>query len=240
MQQLERWEDILAEVKRQQRFMDMLCSSATADYRSKGGKIFCQKGCAGCCTLAVNCTAAEAVLLAAELDDRRKEELTSYIERLKMGIAGVSDLRGYLRMHRKELCGCPFLDDGICGVYPARPISCRALLSTMESRWCGADFSELGSGEKQAFADSLDRSAVAFPMHYLASPQSAGRELEMQASMQMAKEFGFSLYGSMPVLVHLFTESSLMEAFGSGPEAVLAAAASAGLDSPFLLQIEKL
>lgn len=240
MQQLEQWKDILAEVERQLRFMDMICSSAATDYRSRGGEIFCGKGCGSCCTLAVNCTAAEALLVARTLDEKQQGRLKSYVERLKGAVGEAADLRSYLRLHRKELGGCPFLDDGICGVYHARPFSCRALLSTRESRWCGADFSKMKADEKQAFVESLDRSAVAFPMHYLASTQNAGRELEMQASMQTTKVFGFSLYGSMPALVHLFAEYSLLDALGKGADAVLAVAASAGLDSPFVLQVEKL
>jgi hypothetical protein len=77
-------------------------------------------------------------------------------------------------------------------------------------------------------------------MHYLASSQDAGQQLEAQTSLQMLKEFGFSLYGNMPVLVYLFTAYDLSESFAKGADSVLAVAVSAGLDSPFLLQVEKL
>lgn len=240
MLHIERWKNIVAQIETGQRFMDMLCSSAVADYRSRGKEIFCAKGCGSCCTLAVNCTAAEALLVANALDNRQEEKLKVYVDRLKEVAAAAGDLKDYLRLHRKELGGCPFLDHGVCGIYAVRPISCRALLSTRESFWCGADFSELQPEEKQAFVESLDRSQVAFPMHYLASTRDAGQKLETQAGMQMLREFGFSLYGSMPVLVYLFRDSGLLESFAEGGEAALAVAASAGLDSPFLMQVEKL
>jgi Fe-S-cluster containining protein len=207
----ESWENILASVENGQKVMDLLCASAAADYRSKNGEIFCGKGCSSCCTLAVNCTAAEALLIAQALDQEQSEKLKDYVARLKVLVGDAVDLKGYLRLHRKELGGCPFLDGGICGVYSVRPISCRALLSTKVNRWCAADFSELPPAEKLAFIESLDRKAVAFPMHYLACTQDAAQKLEAQASMQMVKEFGFSLSGSMPVLVYLFKECRLID-----------------------------
>lgn len=240
MQQTERWSGILADVERAQGFLDLVCSSAIADYRGQGGSIFCAKGCASCCTLAVNCTAAEALRVAMGLSEPQRERLRSHVARLKELVGGVADLKGYLRLHRQELGGCPFLEDDSCGIYPLRPLSCRALLSTRESYWCGVDFSGLSAAEKGAFMESLDRSVVAFPLHYLASVQETGRSLEMQAAMQMTKEFGFSLYGSMPVLVHLFCDRGLADSFEEGAGAVMAVVAAAGFGSPFILQLETL
>lgn len=240
MQPDAKWKNILAEVESMQRFMDMCCSSASADYRAGNGEIFCSKGCSSCCTLAVNCTAAEAFLVAAALSEQQQKALVVFVEKLKDKIRGIADLTSYLQMHRKELGGCPFLDNGNCGVYSVRPISCRALLSTKESRWCGVDFSELSSAEKLAFVESLDRPAVALPMHYLACTRDTGQQLEAQAALQMLKEFGFSLYGNLPVLACLFTGYDLLDSLGEGADTVLAVAAAAGLDNPFLLQVETL
>jgi Fe-S-cluster containining protein len=232
--------NILAEAASMHRFMDMFCTTASADYRAENGEIFCAKGCSSCCTLAVNCTAGEALLIAAALTAEQRAALADYVKKLKDKIGGISDMKSYLRLHRRELGGCPFREEGICGIYEVRPISCRALLATKESRWCGVDFSELSSPDKLAFMESLDRKAVAFPMHYLAATQDTGQQLEAQTSLQMMKEFGFSLYGNMPVLAYLFTESDLQSCLAKGADSALAVAASAGLDSPFLLQVEKL
>jgi Fe-S-cluster containining protein len=240
MLQVERWENILANVASGQSFMDTRCASAAADFCSQGGEIFCGQGCSSCCTLAVNCTAAEALLVARALDQQQTENLKGYVAHLKERLGDAVDLKGYLRLHRKELGGCPFLDNGSCGVYSVRPISCRALLSSKESHWCAVDFSELSSAEKLAYMESLDREAVAFPMHYLACTQDSGQKLESQLSLQMLKEFGCSLYGSMPVLVYLFKECSLIDSFQKDADALRAVAASAGLDSPFLLQVDTL
>lgn len=236
----QRWEKILDDIASGQRFMDQLSAAAIADYRAKNGEIFCGKGCSACCTLAVNCTAVEAVLVARALDQQQVENLKEYVARLKTRVCEAVDLKGYLRLHRKELGGCPFLEGGLCGIYAVRPISCRALLSSKESRWCAVDFSEISPAEKLAYMESLDRAAVAFPMHYLASTLDAGQKLESQLSLQMLKEFGCSLYGSMPVLVYLFKECSLIDSLQKGADEMLAIAAAAGHDSPYLLQVETL
>lgn len=234
------WKKILADVASGQRFMEQLSAAATAEYHARNGEIFCAKGCSACCTLAVSCTAVEAVPIAAGLDQEQRENLREYVARLKTTVREAADLKSYLRLHRNVLGGCPFLSGGLCGIYSVRPLSCRALLSTKESRWCGVDFSEVAPAEKTAYMESLDRSAVAFPMHYLASSRDAGQKLEAQLALQMLHEVGFSLYGSLPVLVYLFSEHDLLDKLGKGADAALAAAVSAGLGSPFLLQVETL
>jgi len=233
-------EHMRADVESGQRCMELLCTSAVADYSSSGGVIFCTKGCSACCTLAVNCTAGEAFFIAKSLGQEQQEKLKHYVARLKDKVSDVVELKDYLRLHRKELGGCPFLDGCCCGVYSVRPISCRALLATKESRWCAVDFSELTSAEKLAFVESLDRTAAAIPMHYLARTGDAGQKLESQLSLQSLLKYGFSLYGSMPALVYLFTEYDLAENLGKGPDTVRATVAAAGLSYPFLLQVETL
>jgi Fe-S-cluster containining protein len=235
-----KYTDLLATVPEQHTFMERCCAAAISNYSAKGGTIHCKKACGNCCTLAVNCTAPEALLISSYLDDTRKNALLDYIGRFKEKVTGVSDLKSYLRLHRQELGYCPFLEEGICGIYATRPISCRSLLSTKESRWCGADFSELDQGTKESFINSLDRSQVAFPMHYLAATQQAGQSLENQLSMRMMQDFHLSLYGSMPVLVHLFAECNLMEAIASGADAVRSLISAKGFESPFILQVDTL
>lgn len=233
-----RWGEILGETRKQQQFLDMFAMDRTADYRARGGEIFCAKGCSNCCTLTVNCTLAEALLLADSLDESQSVRVNDYAERLKSMLAGITDLKEYLQLHRREMGGCPLLGaGGACGAYAVRPLSCRALLATRESRWCGVDFAALTPAEKQEFVAGLDRSAVAFPMHYLAATQSAGRELEVQATMLLLKNCGLSIYGNMPVLVHLLQEHDLLEAVAAGRSAVTEVITAAGLDNPLLLEI---
>jgi len=231
----------LAETVQQHLFMDRLAAALAADYRAGGGLIHCGKGCSCCCSLVVNCTFPEALLLAGGLDEGLLQHIDRYTERLKGLLGGVAALQDYLRLHRRESGGCPLLGaDGACLEYARRPLSCRALLATKESRWCGADFAALTAAEKEAYVASLDRAATAFPLHYLAATQHAGGELERQALLTMAGRYGFSLYGNMPVMVHLASRWGLAAAVSAGEAAVRELLEQAGLAHPLLLALEAL
>ena len=224
----------------QQQFLDQLTTALAAAYRAQKGQIYCGKGCSNCCSLVVNCTFFEAQLLAERLDEALLQRVDHYTERLKELLPGVTALKDYLRRHRRESGGCPLLGaDGACQAYGIRPLSCRALLATRESSWCGADFAALTAAEKEAFVASLDRTVTAFPLHYLAAAQDAGREMERQSLLGMAKEFGFSLYGNMPVMIHLASRWRLAATVPAGAAAVRELLQRAGLDHPLLLQLEE-
>ncbi len=205
-------------------------------YTTSGGRIYCGKGCHNCCSLAVTSTFAEALLVAGALEERHARPLQAYVARLRENLGEVSDLKSYLRMHRKKLGFCPFLDaDGSCGVYAVRPFSCRSLLSTRPSGWCGADFGELHPLEKEAFLSSLDRSVVAFPAHYVAATRDLGQELESQIAWSMTDRFGCSLSGNLPFLVALEREYRLSELICRGAEEIRHLLDREGLNSPFLI-----
>jgi hypothetical protein len=84
---------------------------------------------------------------------------------------------------------------------------------------------------------SLDRSAVAFPTHYAATPQDIGRELEEATLRQMETVYTFSLIGSLPWLVWLELEHSLSSRLSEGSEAVQSYLASKKLTNPFLIVV---
>lgn len=232
-------DELLAGLAGQRQFLEMLTGSLAAAYESSGGTIHCARGCSGCCSLVVNCTMAEAFAIARLLDEERALLVDAHVERLKGLLAGVDDLKGYLRSHRQKSGGCPLLErDGSCGIYAGRPISCRALLSTREKRWCVTDFARLSSEEKRMFMESLDREA-AFPTHYFASTRDAGAEMENGLSMAMAAACGFSIYGNMPVLIHLARRHDLAGALSSGRKGVEKLLQATGLDNPLLLQMEQ-
>jgi Fe-S-cluster containining protein len=229
------------DISRKQQFLEQLTAALVAGYRARDGQIFCGRGCSSCCTLAVNCTLPEAQLLAEQLDEEQLERVDRYVERIKELSAGVTELKEYLRRHRRDSGGCPLLaGDGACAAYAHRPFSCRALLSTKESRWCGVDFADLTAAEKEEFFASLDRSVTAFPLHYLALARDAGRELERQALLQMAAEYGFSLYGNMGAMVHLVHSHGLTDILAAGAAGIKELLRRTGLDNPLLLQFEEI
>lgn len=230
--------DLLDVVKQQQVFLEMFVRSWVDDYRSSGGAIFCGKGCRNCCSLAVHTGFAEALAVARHLDETQGRAVESYAVKLKDLLHGVSELPEYLRLHRQTMGFCPLLTDaGACGVYPVRPLSCRSLISTRESVWCGADFSQVSQAERDAFVAALDRKVVAFPSHYVAVLQESGKELEEAGAKSMREGMGFSLYGNLGVLVHLCRSQGLAEACLEGKSSAACCIAGAGFDHPLLLTI---
>jgi Fe-S-cluster containining protein len=229
-----RWTELLEEVAVQRQCLDMMNAAWIGEYAARGGVIHCGRGCHGCCSLAVNCTLTEAVGLAGCLDVTQLAAVGAYAGRLRELTATVQDLKGYLQMQRREMGMCPLLaHDGACSAYVSRPLSCRSLLSTRESYWCGVDFAEVAPAEKEAYLTSLDRSAVAFPLHYLASAQETGRELESRQLAHMQELFGFSCYGCMPVLVTLVHDHGLSGAASRKEAEALVEAA--GFADPLLV-----
>jgi len=227
---------LLDQVKQQQAFLEMFVRSWVDDYRSDGGAVFCGKGCRNCCSLAVHTGFVEALAVARRLDEGQGRRVEAYAVKLRDLVQGVGELPEYLRLHRQEMGFCPLLDeDGACGVYPVRPLTCRSLISTRESAWCGADFSKVAPAERDAFIAGLDKKVVAFPSHYVAVLQESGKELEDVGAQQMRALLGFALYGNLGVLVHLCRNHGLAEACLQGSTQATRVIAKAGFDHPLLV-----
>ena len=230
------WSGLIAEVEQMQQFLELFSRAWTVDYQNSGGRIHCGRGCSGCCSLAVNCSFVEALAIARSLSEEQASRVADHVSRLVDRTAAIEGLKEYLRMYRDEIGACPFLDtDGACGIYPRRPLSCRALLSTREPIWCRTDFSGLDAAEKQAYMEGLDRSVVAFPLHFVASTQETGLELETRAGRLMADLCGFSLYGNLPTLVWLAREHGLAEVSCHGRVAVEQLLTTTGSAHPCLM-----
>ena len=226
----------LTSVQERQDCFDHLCTAWSSEYRQRGGAVHCGKGCSGCCSLVVNCSFPEAVLVANALNQQQLEQLQTQIPRIQEAAASSASLKEWLRAYRFGAGPCPFLgQSGACGVYEARPLSCRSLLATKEPEWCITDFASLGRQEKQDFMESLDRSAVAFPTHYGATPQEIGQELEEATLRQMETVYGFSIIGSLPWLVWLEREYQLSSRLTGGRDAVQDYLTAEGVTNPFLI-----
>lgn len=229
---------LIPEVQQRQDCLDQLCASWTTEYRQRGGAIHCGKGCSGCCSLVVNCTFPEAVLIASALSSSQAEQVQSRAVVLQSIATQASSLKEWLSCYRQQAGSCPFLDQaGACGIYPVRPLSCRSLLATQAPHWCSTDFSALSSPEKQQFMESLDQSAVTFPTHYASTPQEIGRELEEATLRQMETVYDFAILGSLPWLVWLELEYGLSSRLPGGRQEVHNYLESQGLLNHFLVVI---
>ena len=234
------WQALINEISEQHAFFDEEAAKWVDSYTLRGGRIFCGKGCRECCNLAVNGVFTEALHIAEGVTSDQARRVREFAGRLLENTRDISDLKSYLRMHRKKMGFCPFLDDdGSCGIYDVRSFSCRSLLATRESRFCGLDFTELSRDEQMAFIAGLDLQAVSFPMHYAAATQELGQDLESRAAHRMAGRFGFSLYGSLPFLVFLQLEHHLSRTIEEGFQATLRFLKREGLGNPCLVMLDR-
>jgi len=174
-------------------------------------RIYCQKGCPNCCSLVVNCSFPEAVTVAKSLTGEQRKLVADRALSIRNLARQSKGLLEFLRGYRNAIGSCALLDarEQSCSVYAARPLTCRALLSTRPSAWCGVDLATLHPLEKEAFLSSLDRDLVSFPTHYLAAPQELASEYETDLGALMQKQFGHGLSGNLIYQVWLEQEHQL-------------------------------
>ncbi|HSL40544.1 MAG TPA: hypothetical protein VK857_09235 [Desulforhopalus sp.] len=105
----------------------------------------CQAGCSTCCTRNVTITAVEGELILRWV---QAEGLASWLGKvLKMAGPGQTPAqttnefaraclegREGIEEAEPDLSPCPFLDGGICRIYPVRPFACRVFISTVRCR----------------------------------------------------------------------------------------------------------
>ncbi len=226
------------EIRQKLLFFDQFCDAWSSEYRLRGGTIHCGKGCSGCCSLVVNCTGPEAALVADRLTASQTSRLQAQIPLIQDCADRASSLKEWLSSYRQQAGPCPFLEqDGSCGIYQMRPISCRSLIATKGSQWCTTDFAALTATEKQAFMEDLDRSVVAFPTHYAATPQEMGQELELAILRAMERRYGYSLLGNLPWLVWLIHKHGAEQLLTTDAETVGHLLAAQGACSSYLTSI---
>ncbi|NJA07486.1 YkgJ family cysteine cluster protein [Methylococcaceae bacterium WWC4] len=84
----------------------------------------CDKGCATCCTLRVTATAPEVLLIERFIRHGqargRELNLAKRVVKANAETAGLDEARRVALRRR-----CPFLERGVCMIYPVRPLACR-------------------------------------------------------------------------------------------------------------------
>lgn len=216
--------------------------SAIAAWRQEDGagvRLWCGPGCGNCCTLAVNVTLPEAQAIAAALGTRQRQHVADCAARVIAQARHSPDARSFLAGYRRAVGPCPFLDGTAnCTIYSARPLACRALLATRPADWCGINLAELPAVERDAFLASLNRTVVAYPTHYAATPRELAAASERGLLFAMLRVTGFALSGSLPLLVWLCDVPGFAAALADGPASLQAFLAKRHAYRPFLVQIE--
>lgn len=213
--------------------------SAIAAWRAGAGvRLWCGPGCGNCCSLAVNTTLPEALAIADSLTDGQRRQVAIAVARIIAHARESSDARGFLAGYRRAVGSCPFLDaEASCSIYPVRPLACRALLATRPPDWCGVNLAELPELERNGFLASLDRSVVAFPTHYAATPQELAANFERGLVFATNRFTGFGMTGSLPLLVWLAGQDGFAGALTGGPPAIVPFLATHRIQRSYLVQI---
>lgn len=206
--------------------------------QEQGRDLYCRPGCGNCCTLAVNCSHPEAMLLATSLSSAQRRQVIARLPLLAQLCAAACDLKEFLLSYRQQGGGCPLLDpQQNCSCYDERPLSCRALLSTRPPAWCGVDFSTLHPLEKQAFLSSLDTALVAFPSHYLARPLELAAALEKSLDEEFAAQQQVKISGNLIWLLGLELTSQVGERLARQEEGMMEWLLEQQERYPYLLQV---
>ncbi len=233
------WQNIIEDLHSNQQQLDRRTEAFKQTAIDQGIAIPCRKGCANCCSLAVNCSFPEAAAIADNLDDQQKNNILEKIPVLQQISRTSGGLKQFLRRFRDQSGGCPFLREieQSCVIHPVRPFTCRALLSTRPASWCGIDFATLHPLEKEAFLSSLNPEIVSFPTHYLAAPQELAAEFESTAHAAMRDTFGTGVSGNMIYLVWLELEYQIRKNIEKDPATPRRLLLQLQSELPYLLQV---
>jgi len=118
-------------------------STVVASLRRNGEQLACRKGCSACCYYLVPVSVPEAFRLYQEIMALPQPQRARFLQRslqaarriLSMSVPSglVAEpscdshelLERVSRWYTSLALPCPFLTDGLCGIYPIRPIACR-------------------------------------------------------------------------------------------------------------------
>ncbi|MGH8663571.1 MAG: YkgJ family cysteine cluster protein [Burkholderiales bacterium] len=101
---------------------------APQSFRASGveDRLACRRGCAWCCHGYVSASAPQIFAAAGEIR-RDAAAFDAVCARIRATSARVRGLEWRARIALRE--PCPLLADGACGIYEARPLSCRGFAS---------------------------------------------------------------------------------------------------------------
>jgi Fe-S-cluster containining protein len=114
----------------------------------QGRKITCTKGCDSCCHEQVLAQGLEGVAAVAWINKQPKSLRKQILKRLDKWYKEITRANINLNLNKQETVyaeatkywaakiACPFLDNGICSIYPVRPFACRTMLVTSDPEEC--------------------------------------------------------------------------------------------------------
>lgn len=124
-------ERMIAAIEELYRSVDALLESFTSRTGTEGRPVDCSRGCHWCCHQAVFAVTHEWLYMRDYITSSLPEGIAAvFLQRAKSKSARTLDMTPDELLKFKS--PCPFLDEGACSVYPARPMACRIYLSSSD------------------------------------------------------------------------------------------------------------
>ena len=182
----------------------------------------CRAGCFFCCYGWVEASLGEAErVLEAASDAARRRAYLEGRRRARLLVRAKNDPRLPER-HFLAQSPCPFLEGGRCGVYSARPLACRGVLTDLDPAYCAPGATRRLRGRALLrYRSRLDPRRHG-PEHYLRVPKEAARRRFFALLEAEARARGFTLAGELSVLVYLLQHPPFQAALKGGAGAVRA------------------
>lgn len=156
-----------------------------ADYLAKKAITpSCRAGCFACCFGLVTLSRLEGEALLPHLTEAQRNRVLEEGPRRLALLAQGKDRKDFPSRFFRSRTPCPFLEGGLCGVYPHRPLACRGLLTAGDPALCAPE-------------------ALAPEGHFLPVPWRMARRRMEALWEEEARRYGHVLLGEMVGLLYL-------------------------------------
>ncbi|MEG6615607.1 YkgJ family cysteine cluster protein [Peptococcaceae bacterium 1198_IL3148] len=114
----------------------------------QGRKVTCTKGCDSCCHEQVLAQGIEGLVAAAWINKQPRslrknilKKLDKWMKELKnaginLHLCSPEEIYSEANKYWESKIACPFLNNNICSIYPARPFACRTMLVASDPQEC--------------------------------------------------------------------------------------------------------
>jgi len=122
-------EEVVDKIRLLYNQVDLLTDSFMEYSKRNGRKMACGIGCSWCCYQAVFASTHEVLLIKDYLNNNFAKEVIEGVKKVAdEKTSRTKDVKGYDLLKIKG--ACPLLKNGVCMIYPVRPMACRIYLSS--------------------------------------------------------------------------------------------------------------
>ncbi len=172
----------------------------TLEHPANSRRIVCRKGCSACCSYLVGLSAPEVFLLRREFadlcaDDRipilktclqaafkiLQQDITAPEINEDSGLDQISEWYAALNLP------CPFLADGLCGIYENRPLACREYFVASHPNHCSITSTARATVVSPSVSVTETLSEVAAELEQLDAPEAVILPLAVIGTDELSK-----------------------------------------------------